>query len=503
MKNLKLFFGLLAGAAVYNYLTWEQELGLNSLVFSILLITSVFLYKKEARKSKRVVWTAAAWLVSTIGVILTGIDYSKAIYYLCLLVFLSFVQLPELRSLVYAASSAVTNFFTGIKLDFQLIGSVFGSIFKKKEKSKGKTRDIYVYLGRGVIVFLSVAVFFIIFTISNPQFRKLCINIVAPVEDFFNYIFEHIEFGDIIHYLFVCYFLSLFFLYFKGNAASRKDASGNENIERKRMKIYDNFLTMGLKDECKTATLSIALINILLLGVNLSDIFSVWLGIVPDTANELSDFVHTGTYALIFSTLLSIGILLFYFRGNLNLFKKNKQLKQISFIWIVQNVFLMSSVGLRNAHYIGQCGLTYKRIGVFIFLLVVSLSLLYLFLKIKNRKSYYYYFRTCGWGLFGTLLVSGLINWDILITVYNTSSKNIEPDYYYLKYSLSDQVYGYVPEKLVPEMNYFSKQFVDKVRNRDWQSFNLGDYWAAERIEKMYPRVESCSIEVEPPVETE
>ncbi len=489
MKNLKLFLGLLAGAGVYCYLMWYQELGLNTIVFSILLITSIFLFKKELRKNRMIWCLAGAFFLSTVSVAVNGINYSKCIYYLSMLVFLSFVQIPQLRSLLYAAPSFIVNFFIGIKWNWNMTIGVFSDLFQKKKTAR-KMRNIYVYIGRGLIVFILVSVFFLIFVSANPQFRKFCQQIITPIEDFLQYLFEQVQFWDIIHYGFIFYFLSLFFIRFKDNVASNGDAACDDNIRRKRIRIYDNFLTVGLKDECKTAILSISLINILLLGVNISDIFSVWLGIVPESANDLSDFVHKGTYALIFSTLLSIFISLFYFRKNLNLYFGNKRLKQISYIWIIQNAFLLCSVGLRNIHYIGQCGLTYKRIGVFIFLIITGLALFFLYQKISKRKSLFYYFRVCGWGFFCTMLFSGLINWDVLIAHYNTSNKAIETDYEYLGgYYLSEQALMFLPSDKLEDRRYRIKNYIENTEKRDWQSFSLWDYWAVQKLRIEYNKM--------------
>jgi hypothetical protein len=71
---------------------------------------------------------------------------------------------------------------------------------------------------------------------------------------------------------------------------------------------------------------------------------------------------------LILSILLSLGILIYYFRSNQNFYPKNGFLKAAAYLWLVQNAVLSVSVLIRCGYYISEYGLAYKRIGVVIFL---------------------------------------------------------------------------------------------------------------------------------------
>jgi hypothetical protein len=179
---------------------------------------------------------------------------------------------------------------------------------------------------------------------------------------------------------------------------------------------------------------------------------------------------------LIVSALLSIGILLFFFRKNLNHFSDNKRLRQISTIWICQNIFMLVSVGLRNMNYVSQYGLTYKRIGVFIFLIITGLALFFLFRKINLRKTFFYHVRTCGWSVFGTLLIAGFINWDLLIARYNVSP-GVKEDYDYICQELSKQSRVFLPTEYQEVGHY-----IYEIETRCCQSFTFWEYWAVNKM---------------------
>jgi hypothetical protein len=135
----------------------------------------------------------------------------------------------------------------------------------------------------------------------------------------------------------------------------------------------------------------------------------------------LKQFVHEGTYLLILSILISIAIVLYYFRGNLNFYHGNKFLKRLCYLWILQNGILIISVAIRNFWYIQHFALAYKRIGVFIFLVLTLYGLYTVYKKVRHHKSAFYLYRSNAHSVFLILAVASLFNWDSIIAKYNFS----------------------------------------------------------------------------------
>ncbi|WP_243345562.1 DUF4173 domain-containing protein [Parabacteroides sp. FAFU027] len=478
MKNVKLFAGLLAGSSLYCLLMWYQELGINTLIFSVLLIGMIYLYKPEQRNLPIVKWLALAFFVSTVGVVINGNIFSKSIYYMSMLTFLSVTQSPKLRLWPSAGLSFLIHWGKGIVLDLRLLGDVIQTLFYKN-KTKNLKNRIGNKLLRISIIGMLFIIFFLIFTSANQQFRHLCEGIFIPLNNFIELIFKTIKPFDIIHYLFVLLFLSLFFLRFQESTLSKWEVEQSDIQLRKKEKLVSDYMSMGLKEEYKTQWWSIVILNALLLVVNLTDVSTVWIGITPEDPGDLSHFVHTGTYSLIFSVLISVGVLLITFRGNLNFIRNNRQLKILSYIWIYQNGFLLMSVALRNIFYISEWGLTYKRIGVFMFLILTGIMLVYLAIKIKNRQSFFYFIRKSMWGIYAALILFGLFNWDLMIASYNHFHNQTDANYN--KYQLSDQTLIYVP---LNQRDNLDTNYRQRVTNRHWLSFNWFDYWAVKQLEK-------------------
>ncbi len=201
----------------------------------------------------------------------------------------------------------------------------------------------------------------------------------------------------------------------------------SDQITRQRQKLKSalaSFGTISLKNEHRTGAILMAMVSVMATLVNGIDIAFVWFNFEYDGSQNLSQFVHEGTYLLILSILLSMAIMLYYFRGNQNFYIKNERLRWLANIWIIQNAIMVISVGIRNYHYIHHYGLAYKRIGVIFFLGLTLFGLITLFLKIKNKKSAFYLVRVNSWATYAMLLMLAAVNWDIQIAKHNTTHWN-------------------------------------------------------------------------------
>lgn len=133
-----------------------------------------------------------------------------------------------------------------------------------------------------------------------------------------------------------------------------------------------------------------------------------------------------------------MGVLLSFFKGNLNFYKRNKALKLAAFAWIFQNGFLALSVLLRDLYYIERHGLPYKRIGVLFFLVMVLSGLFTIFLKIKFQKTNYFLVKSNAWVGVVLLVCGSMFHWDQLIAKYNLEYHDGEQDVAFLM-QLSDK----------------------------------------------------------------
>jgi hypothetical protein len=247
---------------------------------------------------------------------------------------------------------------------------------------------------------------------------------------------------------------------------------------------------------------------VLLLVVNIIDVNFLWLHFQYAEGKPVYKMVHEGTELLIVSIVLAMAILLFFFKGNLNFYKRNKWLKYGAYAWIIQNAMLVSSVFLRDYYYILKHGLAYKRIGVLFFLLMVLVGLLTVLLKIWNRKTNYFLFRVNAWTGIVVLVLATTIHWDEFIAGYNLKRKNtVDLDVSFLL-SLSDKALPLIDTNIVAiqkrqndlqalatnrvdcdtcfieQLKQREKQFAEKQQQFSWLSWNYADAYTKKYLQR-------------------
>jgi len=253
---------------------------------------------------------------------------------------------------------------------------------------------------------------------------------------------------------------------------------------------------MGLKHENIMGIITLALLNALLFLLNVLDVQYVWLQKAYTVGNiNYASLVHKGTGFLIASIILSMLVLIFIFRGNLNFFKQSKTLKYLAIVWIMQNLFMVMSVFMRDWYYIQNNGLTYKRIGVIVYLCMTAFGLMSMLFKIIKTKSLYFLLRVNSWFALFMLLLMSAFNWDYMIADYNISNRNnMEIDDSYLL-SLGNAALPllYENENTFTQnsftkqiLQYKADQFVKKYYSHPWpswdyQSFKTAQYFSGNK----------------------
>jgi hypothetical protein len=263
---------------------------------------------------------------------------------------------------------------------------------------------------------------------------------------------------------------------------------------------------MALRNENTVGIISLVMLNVLLLFINAIDITYVWFGFSYTPNLNLTQYVHEGTGLLIFSIVLAMFVLLFFFRGNLNFYKKNKWLRYGAYGWIAQNAILVISVLLRDYYYIAHMGLAYKRIGVLVFLLMVLMGLITVFIKIHQRKTAYYLWRVNGWFAVILLVAASCVHWDETIARYNLAHKNTIPVDVKFLLTLSDKTLPLLEknqdvldpkkETIQGEGEYLyrsgftpkeffeirKKDFFEKQKAYSWLSWNAADTYVKRKL---------------------
>lgn len=441
---------LILATAVYSYLFYEQNAGINFLLFN-LLFAGILLYRnKELVKQKNWLLALVLCLVSATCIVL----YSSALAIIanCFsLLLLSAFALDKktsfLFSFLFSGYSVISSFV------YMLIDASIRSQ-NTQNQSPGKERG-YRLVTIFVVLLLCI-LFYIMYQQANPLFAENTKSINFSFISFSWLFFT--AFGFILLYgLF--YHRTIESIVHWENQLPHKTTVPDEQKKPK----YSLELSAGI--------LLFVFLNLMLVILNVGDIQTIWFsGVLPKGVTH-STFVHNGVGILILSILVATGLIMFLCRNNFNELKNSKILKALIFLWLFQNLIMLFSTASRNQMYIQDYNLTYKRVGVYVWLLLAAIGLVLSFIKVKYERSNWYLIRTNVSVWFCLLVLGSTINWDVWITRYNLNSKPItEVDLYYLL-ELSDsnipELLALSREKRFELVNGKLKNFTSEAASRD------------------------------------
>lgn len=484
-------------ALLFNYLFWGEKPGINYGIYTVLLIASLSIIKPRSWKSTTLLISAVCLALSLVGLVLINSTLSIWMFFINLFVFLGFYHTKEIQSSYYALFNTISAFF----LNFGILDRMKTKKAKgeKEAKSSKKLKLIVIPL---IITF----VFYWIYQAANPTFAKYTGQLIDRLSEFLEGIF--VDFSFIRMWFFILgLFVASYFLFFKSSQSLIKKEAKESNTISRRSKIKRKFKhVLSLLDEYQMAFMTFLMLNGLILLVNFTDIYKLSQFSFNNSV-DLANSLHKGTFLLIISLILSIGVVVYYFRGNLNFLKDSKKVKPLVFAWISQNFILAGTVAAKCLIYINFHGLAYKRIGVLIFLLVTAVGLSLMYTKISKTKSVYFLLRKTSMAALIIMSVMATINIDKVIIENNLNHAYPELIDYSFLMELSDKALPIMNEnwdKLEPYNDYcVSKSYVfsssrgytlDQLLERriyqfkydqsqySWKSWNYADFTTAKAL---------------------
>lgn len=456
---------------LFPVLFYQKQIGVNLLLYNALLLIGTSLVGKlDLRYRFSLIVVLGTWL-SAIFVVVNGSVFSVAINILSLFLFAGITLFPQSRNLLNSSVISIIAFFSS-QLDF------FNNLQISASGNKIML-SIIRFVKIVIVPVIVVFVFVLIYKAANPVFEGMMSSFFNFLGRINSWIVDNIGLSLLFTIIFGMA-LSNYFILGKANTSMVNLDSGSKvDMVRLRRKSSIKRKFTALKSEYKSAVLLFIMLNVLLLIINVIDVYWVWFNFEWN-GEYLKQFVHEGTYLLILSIIISLFISIFYFRGNINFFKNNKLLKILAYIWLSQNAILVFSVAIRNFWYINYFSLAYLRIGVIFFLILTLYSIYSVFIKIKNRKTTYYLFSRNSMVIYMLLIVMSLINWDVIIAKYNFSHSETAFVHFDFLSNLSDNALPYLDkneEELLLMDNYQKQEFDFRK-----QYMNSSDY--KKKVEK-------------------
>ena len=430
--------GLLAAllaTIVFDQLFWHETIGVNLSLFALLIVVLITLRSGWRDLSGPAKWTGLGVLVSAFMLTWHG---STIACFSLIASLTAFAGLAHASALRTHLSAIVQYLGDTLAAPIGMARSV-GGIFNGPPIARKTWRWSKLVL----LPLLIVMVYFYIYRSANSKFDALTAGFLDTIGQWIDRFFREVFTPHALFFLFGLVVCSGLLLRFGRRWLEDAESAISDRLVRVREKRPHWLapLNMGaLGRELRMGIVLLVMVNALLLLVNIIDIHWVWFGFEVEPGMSLKEFVHEGTWLLIVSILLSMGILFHLFRRNLNFHPRNRMLRLLAHAWIAQNFILGISVFLRNYHYIAFHGLAYRRIGVIVFLVLMLVGLITLAMKIRDRRSFFYLMRINGWAAFVVMIFLGTVDWDTVIVRCNLHHWNqgeIDVDNYL---AMSDKV---------------------------------------------------------------
>jgi len=288
-----------------------------------------------------------------------------------------------------------------------------------------------------------IIVFFCIYTYGSNHFATL---------------FENIEFDfnflDFFGLAILGFFIAFNFWNFSVERFIYKQNHylGNTfSAQQRSQKASFSFMTFDL--ERTSGIITFLVLNVMLLFFIFTYNYEQFYEI-PKTPSQLSDETHERVIAVIFSIVMAIAVIMFYFKGAFNFDTNAGILKTLAKIWVILNAVLIFSAIAKNTEYVQELGLTYKRLGVYAFLILSIIGLVITFMKIQKQKTNAFLFNQMMWYFYGMILVCSYFNWGGMATQYNIQNHKGNFEFLHSLHYNDEILENAFPKEMKTKINY-------------------------------------------------
>lgn len=405
---MKKYHLILACSLIFTLLFYNESVGANLGIFGLLLTGLIYFFYRS-RFTDHSYW---ALMIASILSCSAFAWYGDFVSFLALALSVIFLQFKTQETKLKIIQVFPLVFINGIASLGRIF--MFSQWLPKREIKNDFAKKLIAYF---IIPIVFVALFFMVYAFGSDHFSAIFTDYTLDLNIFQVVLIALL--GFYISFTFWNYWLPE--ICYDKNSLLDNDFSNEIRVSNQK-----TFPFLDIDFERRSGEITLLLLNVLLLVFIATYNYEQFFEDIDKS--KLSSATHERVNAVVFSIVMAVGVILFYFKGSFNFDEKAKRLKQLSKIWILLNGVLILSTIVKNSEYVSFFGLTYKRLGVYAFLCLAIIGLFFTFLKITKQKTNAYLFNQMIWYFYGTILLCSFVNWGNLITNYNISvNKGVEP----------------------------------------------------------------------------
>ncbi|HZH85761.1 MAG TPA: DUF4153 domain-containing protein [Brumimicrobium sp.] len=451
--NLMIICTILVVVLFYN-----QSIGLNFGILSLITWGILDFNTKHKRKEKTYWFLSFTVFLTALSQFIYSDAYSFIALFFSLSTFGLYAQFGRLNFILYPIVRIINSIF----FIFRFLS---GDWIPKRKKESKLLSKIFAWI---LMPLLFSTIFLWIYSTGSDLISTFFKNFKIDFE--INQIFILILIGCFFFFNFWSPYVPKFIVKYNRMLS-------NDFKEEQKDILQPTYKFLELDLERRSGEITLIMLNVFLLIFIASYNYEQFF--IPSSNQNLSAETHERVTTIVFSTVMAIGVILFYFKSTFNFDHKGNGLKKLTIIWIILNFLLVLSAITKNTEYILHFGLTFKRIGVYIFLLLSIIGLIFSYFKIKYKKTNTYLINRMSRTFFIAFTACSIINFSWIVTTYNLMSNKGVEKYYLTNLDYNKQVL-YNHYKDDPGWKHFfdsQKNIQKQSLNKSWLSHRLYDYY--------------------------
>ena len=163
---------------------------------------------------------------------------------------------------------------------------------------------------------------------------------------------------------------------------------------------------------------SLVIFNVMFAVQTLMDVNYLWAGSILPEGFSYAEYAHKGAYPLIITALLA-ALFVLITQSSDNGISGSSIIKNLTYVWVVQNIVLVFSSIYRTGLYVEIYALTYWRVAAFIWMGLVAAGLFWIILRGVWERSNIWLINANIVTLLTTLYITSFVNIGGYIAHYN------------------------------------------------------------------------------------
>jgi hypothetical protein len=411
-KIMKKHHIILVCSLIFTLLFYKEALGVNLSIFGVILTLLISYFFQDRFVGRSHLALVVTSILSSFAFAWYGDFVSFLALTMSVLILQFKTQDPELKT-IQVFPLIFLNGITSLGRIF-----IFSQWLPERKIHNDFTKKLVAFV---IIPVIFLGLFFIVYSFGSNHFSSLFTDYTLDID-----ILQLVLIGVLGFYISFS-----FWNYWVPDVCYEFNPKlNNEFTNIAEVKNQNTFSFLDLEFERKSGEITLLLLNVMLVVFIAAYNYEQFFEVVTAQASKLSADTHERVNSVIFSIIMAVGVIMFYFKGGFNFDKKATNLKRLAKIWIFLNGILIISTIIKNSEYVSFFGLTYKRLGVYAFLILAIIGLVYAFLKIRRQKTNAFLFNQMIWYFYGTVLLCSFVNWGNLITSYNISvNRGVNPGF--------------------------------------------------------------------------